>query len=99
MLASAEESWSQLQVLRVRVQDLEFALEQAHRLIAHDRHPLLEDELIRIGRDPRAVIKTKSGKSLTAPLEGIPIPDFGAMKISKSGSFRGLGVCNIITFH
>lgn len=97
MLATAEESWHRIQALCVRVQDLEFALERAHGLIAHDRHPLLEDELIKIGQDPRAVIKTEPGRPPTRPPEDVPIAEFGTMKISKSGSYRWLGVGDIIT--
>jgi hypothetical protein len=94
VLATAEESWHRIQALCVRVQDLEFALERAHGLVAHERHPLLEEELTRIGQDPRAVVKTEPGKPPTAPPEEVPIANFGIMKISKSGS-RWLGVSDI----
>jgi hypothetical protein len=92
VLATAEESWRRIQTLCVRVQDLEFALERSHGLVARDRHPLLEDELIKIGQDPRAVIKQEPGRSPSAPPEDVPIAEFGTMKISKSGSYRWLGV-------
>jgi len=93
VLATAEESWNRIQALCVRVQDLEFALERAHSLVANDKHPLLEEDLIKIGQDPRAVIKkTAAGSS-----EDVPIANLGTVKVSKSGSYRWLGVGGVVT--
>jgi hypothetical protein len=91
VLASAEESWHRIQALCVRVQDLEFALERSHSLAAHDKHPLLDAELLKIGQDPRAV-KPESNASTSKATEDVPISNFGTMKISKAGSYRWLGV-------
>lgn len=91
VLATAEESWHRIQALCVRVQDLEFALERAQSHITSEKHPLLDEELVKIGQDPRAVIKTEPGKPQVVPPEDVPIANLGTMKISKSGSYRWLG--------
>lgn len=91
-MATAEESWHRIQALCVRVQDLEFALERTNSLVTNEKHPLLDEELVKIGQDPRAVIKTEPGKLQVEPPEDVPIANLGTMKISKSGSYRWLGV-------
>ncbi len=96
MLATAEESWHRIQALCVRVQDLEFALERAHSQLTNEHHPLLEEELIKIGKDPRSVVKVEPGKSPVQAPEDVPIANLGTMKISKSGSYRWLGVGYIV---
>jgi hypothetical protein len=81
-----------MQALRVRLQDLEFVLEQAHGLVAHDTHFPLEDEFSKTTQDSRDVVRPVPGRSPTTSPEDAPVADFGTMKISKSGSSRWLEV-------
>ena len=83
---------ARVKALCTRVQDLEFALGRAHALVTNERHPLLEDELIKFGQDSRALVITEPGGTPTAPPEDVLVADFGNVKIAKSGSYRWLGV-------
>jgi hypothetical protein len=83
VLATAEESWRRIQALCVRVQDLEFALERAHGLVTRDRHPLSEDELVKIAQESRDVIKPDLRRFLTVPPEDAPMAHCGDMKKSN----------------
>lgn len=97
-MASTEKLHEEIKALKLRVRDLEQALEVAFEQVPnkpYQRHPLLEPELLLATQAPLAdsfpAANEDAGSSVEINSEDPLVNQFGTMQISK-GRERWLGV-------